>query len=114
MSSWLLKSQDKKFEYLNNFANISGYIISVFEFYSIHTGHLRTLNQLLSSMSFHNVLRIYYMAQCYQYFFGFINYTNTWLRLFSIIDVREFSRYDKLILVTSVISLYKVQDSVIQ
>ena len=39
MSSRLLKNQDKNFEYLNNFANISGYIISVL-FDSIQTGHL--------------------------------------------------------------------------
>ena len=41
MSSRLLKSQDKNVEYLNNFANLSGYIMSVlFDFHSIQTGHL--------------------------------------------------------------------------
>ena len=41
MSSRLLKSHDKKIEYLKFFANISGYIISVlFDFHSIQTGHL--------------------------------------------------------------------------
>ena len=41
MSGQLLKGQGKTFEYLNNFATISSYVISVlFEFHSIQTVHL--------------------------------------------------------------------------
>ena len=60
------KSGEKN-EYLNNFANISSYIISVFfVFHSIQTGRLiENSKQLLSSVFFFfcKVLLIYYMAQ---------------------------------------------------
>ena len=70
MSSRLLKSQEE-IEYLNNFANISSYIISVlFVFHSTETGHLTEKSkQLLSSVFFCNVILICYIVYgkiCYQ------------------------------------------------
>ena len=65
MSSLLLKSQNKNFEYLNNLL-IFVAISELFVFHSIQTGHLiDNPKQLLSSEFFFfcNVLLIYYMAQ---------------------------------------------------
>ena len=89
-----LKSQDKHFEYLNNFANISSYIISVFFLLLFDSNwafdwELKTIYCLVW-MFCNDIL---YGTICHQWFYGLVNYTKTWAWLFSIVDVRQFSQY---------------------
>ena len=55
---------------------------------------LRTQNQLLSSMSFfYNVFGYIIRRNLLSVIFGLVNYTKTCFRLFSAVDVRQFSQY---------------------